>query len=57
MRPLVAHCHMGLGMLQAKRDDKSTAQTELQIALSMYREMSMQFWPEKAEAALNDLSA
>ena len=56
MRPLVAHCHMGLGKLHAALGDKSAAQTELQIALSMYREMSMQFWPEKAEAALNDLS-
>ena len=55
MRPLVAHCHMGLGKLHATIGDKSTSQNELQMALSMYREMGMQFWLQKAEVALNDL--
>jgi class 3 adenylate cyclase/tetratricopeptide (TPR) repeat protein len=51
MRPLVAHCHLGLGTLYQKlgRDQR---QSELITAAEMYRAMEMTFWLEKAEAAL-----
>jgi tetratricopeptide (TPR) repeat protein len=55
MRPLIGHCHLGLGSLHAAMGDKAAARTELQAALSMYREMEMQHWPEQAEAELRKL--
>jgi tetratricopeptide (TPR) repeat protein len=52
MRPLVAHCHFGLGRL-ARRTDKRHAATEhLGAALAMYREMAMRFWIARAEEEL-----
>ena len=56
MRPLVAHCRLGLGRVHAKRGDSITARDELQKALSMYREMEMQHWLKQAEAELVSLS-
>jgi hypothetical protein len=55
MRPVAAHCHMGLGKLYASLGDKVTAQSELQTALSMYHEMDMQHWPDQAQHALRAL--
>ena len=52
MRPLVAHCHLGLGALARKTGRGEQVQEHLTIATAMYREMEMQFWPEKAEARL-----
>jgi tetratricopeptide (TPR) repeat protein len=51
MRPLVAHCHLGLGKLHRGGGDAATAQRHLSTAATMYREMGMTFWLEKAEAA------
>jgi tetratricopeptide (TPR) repeat protein len=50
MRPLVAHCHLGLGKLYQRTDDRAQAQQHLTIAATMYREMDMRFWLEQAEA-------
>jgi predicted protein tyrosine phosphatase len=52
MRPLVAHCHLGLGELYRRIDDRPTAQEHLMTAATMYREMGMGFWLEKAESVL-----
>src|SRR5262249_20720326 len=52
MRPLVAHCHLGLGTLYRRTDDQVKAQEHLTTAATMYREMGMAFWLEKAEAEL-----
>jgi tetratricopeptide (TPR) repeat protein len=52
MRPLVAHCHIGLGKLDTVFGDKETARNELQSALSMYRDMDMQFYLKQAETEL-----
>ena len=38
MRPLQAHCHLGLGTLYA--------------TIALYRAMAMTFWLPQAEAAL-----
>jgi tetratricopeptide (TPR) repeat protein len=55
MRPLVAHCHLGLGTLYRRTGDQAKAQEHLTTASTMYREMGMTFWLEKAEAALRPL--
>ena len=52
MRPLVAHCHLGLGTLYRKIGRHDEAHAELATAAEMYRAMDMTFWLAKAEAAL-----
>ena len=51
LRPLVAHCHLGLGTLYGRTGKRQQAQEHLVTAATMYREMGMAFWLEKAEAA------
>jgi hypothetical protein len=51
MRPLVAHCHLGLGELSRRAGDPAQATEHLARATAMYREMGMSFWLEKADAA------
>ena len=55
MRPLSAHCHLGLGELYSILRDVSQARQHLEWALALYREMDMYYWPKQAEAALKDL--
>lgn len=50
MRPLVAHCHLGLGQLYQRTGDEAKAHDHLTTAVTMYREMGMNFWVKKAEA-------
>ena len=52
MRPLMAHCHRGLGTLYAMTGQREQAHTELTAALDLYRTMDMTFWLPQAEAAL-----
>jgi tetratricopeptide (TPR) repeat protein len=52
MRPLVAHCHFGLGRLYRCTGERGQAQEHLTTATAMYRAMDMRFWLEKAEAML-----
>src|SRR5262249_38656195 len=52
MRPLTAHCHLGLGQLYRRTGDQARAQEHLATATTMYHEMGMTFWLEKAEAVL-----
>ena len=56
MRPLVAHCHLGLGKLYARTGKREHAQEHLTTATTMYREMRMTYWLEKAEAELTELA-
>jgi tetratricopeptide (TPR) repeat protein len=56
-RPLVAHCHLGLGTLYHKVSSTHQAQSELTIAFDMYRSMEMTFWLAKAEAGLTQAGA
>jgi hypothetical protein len=49
MRPLVAHCHFGLGKLHAKTGHRKQATQHLATATTLYREMDMRFWLEQAE--------
>jgi len=50
MRPLVAHCHLGLGKLYRQTGKRQEAQEHLTTATTLYREMDMTYWLEKAEA-------
>jgi tetratricopeptide (TPR) repeat protein len=52
MRPLQAHCHLGLGILYATIGQREQARAELSTAIAMYRTMEMTFWLPQAEAAL-----
>jgi tetratricopeptide (TPR) repeat protein len=51
MRPLVAHCHLGLGKLYRRTGDHVKAHEHLMTASAMNREMDMGFWLAQAEAA------
>ena len=55
MRPLVAHCHLGLGKLYRRTGNREQAQEHLTTATAMYREMDMRFWREQADADLAEL--
>jgi hypothetical protein len=52
MRPLQAHCHLGLGMLYATTGQEEQARAELSTAIEMYQAMEMTFWLPQTEAAL-----
>jgi class 3 adenylate cyclase/tetratricopeptide (TPR) repeat protein len=51
MRPLEAHCHLGLGKLYRRTGDVAKAEEHLRTARAMYREMDMGFYLAQAEAA------
>jgi hypothetical protein len=52
MRPLQAHCHLGLGTLYITSDQPQQARAALSTATEMYRAMAMTLWLSQAEAAL-----
>jgi class 3 adenylate cyclase/tetratricopeptide (TPR) repeat protein len=52
MRPLVAHCHKGLGDLHIKTESSEEARPELAAAIELYRSMDMNLWLLQAEFAL-----
>ncbi len=52
MRPLVAHCHLGLGTLYAKIGRQEPARAELSAAVALYNAMEMTFWLPQTEAML-----
>ena len=55
MRPLIAHCHVGLGKLYRRIGNRQQAQEHLNTGTAMMREMEMGLWLEKAEAELKEL--
>ena len=50
MRPLIACCNLGRGGLYRRTSNRQQAQEHLAIATTIYREMAMRFWLEKADA-------
>jgi tetratricopeptide (TPR) repeat protein len=52
MRPLQAHCFLGLGMLYCKTDRREQARAGLSTAIEMYQSMEMTFWLPEAQTAL-----
>jgi class 3 adenylate cyclase/tetratricopeptide (TPR) repeat protein len=51
MRPLVAHCHLGLGTLYRRTGDHPKAEEHLTTARAMYQGMDMGFYLAQADAA------
>ena len=56
MRPLLAHCRLGLGTLYSKVGRRDEARAELAAAIDLYRSMDMTFWLPQAETALAKVS-
>jgi hypothetical protein len=48
MRPLQAHCHLGLGRLH-RRTGNAEAAAEVGAARDLYRAMDMTFWLHETE--------
>ena len=55
MRPLLAHCHVGLGKLYRRTGNYEKATTHLTNGVAMMREMEMGVWLERAEAELTEI--
>lgn len=52
MRPLLARCHLGLGILSHMVGKLDQARSELSAALELFRSMGMAFWVDRVEARL-----
>jgi tetratricopeptide (TPR) repeat protein len=50
MRPLIAHCQAGLAKLYRYSGQGEQAQEHFATATTMYREMGMTYWLDRAEA-------
>jgi tetratricopeptide (TPR) repeat protein len=57
MRPLQAHCHLGLGTLYSRVGREQQARAALYTAIELYQAMEMTFWLPQAEAALAHVGA
>jgi tetratricopeptide (TPR) repeat protein len=57
MRPLVAHCHLGLGTLYRRLGQLEPARARLATAMTLYRTLDMTLWLPQAETALAQLEA
>jgi tetratricopeptide (TPR) repeat protein len=55
LRPLVAHCHLGLGKLYWRTGEREQAREYLTTATTMYREMGMTYWLEQAGEEMGNL--
>jgi hypothetical protein len=55
MRPLQAHCHLGLCTLYSRVGREEQALAALSMAIALYRAMEMTFWLPQAEAALAEV--
>jgi len=56
MRPLVAHCHLGLAKLHRRTGKRTESDEHFAAATSMYREMGMTYWLEKAQREMKELA-
>jgi tetratricopeptide (TPR) repeat protein len=52
MRPLLAHCYLGLGTLYGQIGQGARARHALSAADTLFRTLDMTFWVPQAEAAL-----
>jgi tetratricopeptide (TPR) repeat protein len=55
LRPLMAHCHLGLGALYRRAGKREQAREHLRTAGTMFGEMDMRFWLTQAEAEMREL--
>jgi class 3 adenylate cyclase/tetratricopeptide (TPR) repeat protein len=54
MRPLMAHCHIGLGRVYRRKKRQEQAQYHINEATALFRDMEMILWLEKAEAEIKE---
>jgi len=52
VRPLVAHCHLGLGKLYRRTGKRQEAQEHVTTASTMYREMGMTYWLQETDSEM-----
>ncbi len=50
MRPLIAHCHLGLGQWHRRAGDPAKAHEHMAVARTLYREMDVTLWLAQVEA-------
>jgi hypothetical protein len=50
MRPLLARCHAGLGLLYRRYGNASSASQHLGLAASMFRQLQMTYWLDQMDA-------
>ena len=55
MRPIVARCRLGLGLLWAAREDHAQAEFHLTEAVNLFRDMGMLAWLDRGTSALKAL--
>ena len=55
LRPLVAHCHLGLGKLNRRTGKREQARDHLTTATTMYGEIGMPLWLGQADAEMQEL--
>jgi tetratricopeptide (TPR) repeat protein len=55
LRPLLAHCHHGLGAFYRRAGTRQQAREHLTTAVTMFGEMDMRYWREQAEAEMREL--
>jgi class 3 adenylate cyclase/tetratricopeptide (TPR) repeat protein len=56
MRPLLAHCHLGLGILYTKGGQLAQARAALWTAIELFHAMEMTFWLARAEATMAQIA-
>jgi tetratricopeptide (TPR) repeat protein len=56
MRPLIAHCHLGLGKIYQRTGEAEYAIEHLAAARTMYRELDMGSWFDPGEVGVSNLS-
>ena len=56
MRPLVAHCRLGLAKLYRRTGKREQAREHLTTATALYREMDMPFWLKQVKAEMRELA-
>ncbi len=52
MRPLAAHCHLGLGRLYRRVEEAVGAERHVVCATTLLRDMEMESWLQRAESGL-----
>jgi hypothetical protein len=55
MRPLVGHCHRGLGKLYRRTARRHDAREHLITATVMYRDMGMAYWLAEVQGEIREL--
>jgi len=55
LRPLLARCCLGLGLLYQRAGKLQEADANLRAAAELFREMQMRLWSERTEVELRRL--